>query len=135
MVSREELPVAGSKPFQSYWPVPRIGKSGEVFGARSIILLKDVDGVYTADPRSNPDAEFIPDITAAELLARNLPTLPIEPVVLELLTRGKLARKVFLEHFDRPLALARIISSLGLQPPSEALPDETKLWPQEPLDV
>ena len=67
---------------------------GEVFGARSIILLKDVDGVYTADPRSNPDAEFIPEITAAELLARNLPTLPIEPVVLELLTRGKLARNV-----------------------------------------
>jgi glycosyltransferase involved in cell wall biosynthesis len=44
----------------------------------------------------------------------------------EIYTRGKLARKVFLEHFDRPLALARIISSLGLQPPSEALPDETK---------
>jgi molybdenum storage protein len=67
---------------------------GEVFGARSIILLKDVDGLYTADPKSNPDAEFIPEIGAAELLSRNLPTLPIEPVVLELLTRGKLARSV-----------------------------------------
>jgi molybdenum storage protein len=67
---------------------------GEVFGARSIILLKDVDGVYTSDPKINPDAEFIAEITAAELLARNLPTLPIEPVVLELLRRGKLARNV-----------------------------------------
>jgi molybdenum storage protein len=67
---------------------------GEVFGARSIVLLKDVAGVYTADPKTNPDAEFIAEISAAELLARNLPTLPIEPVVLELLTRGKLVRSL-----------------------------------------
>jgi len=45
---------------------------GEVFGARSIILLKDVDGLYTADPKTNPDAEFIPEIDAAELIARKL---------------------------------------------------------------
>src|SRR6476660_8839576 len=54
----------------------------EVFGARSIILLKDVDGLYTADPKTHPDAEFIPRIDAAELLRMQLPTLPIEPVVL-----------------------------------------------------
>jgi len=67
---------------------------GEVFGARSIILLKDVDGLYTADPKTNPDAEFIPEIGAAELIARSLPTLPIEPVVVNLLTRAKLARSI-----------------------------------------
>jgi molybdenum storage protein len=67
---------------------------GEVFGARSVILLKDVDGVYTADPKTNPDAEFIAEITAAELISMRLPTLPIEPVVLELLTRAKLAKSV-----------------------------------------
>ena len=67
---------------------------GEVFGARSVILLKDVDGVYTADPKTNPDAEFIAEITAAELIGMRLPTLPVEPVVLELLTRAKLAKSV-----------------------------------------
>jgi molybdenum storage protein len=67
---------------------------GEVFGARSIILLKDVDGLYTADPKTNPDAELIPEINTAELIAPNLPTLPIEPVVLELLSRGRLARSI-----------------------------------------
>jgi len=51
----------------------------EVFGARKMIFLKDVDGLYTADPATNPDAEFIPDIRAADLIAQNLPTLPIEP--------------------------------------------------------
>jgi molybdenum storage protein len=67
---------------------------GEVFGARSVILLKDVDGIYTADPKTDPAAEFIPEATAQELIDRKLRTLPIEPVVLDLLTRAKLARSV-----------------------------------------
>src|SRR6266566_2172576 len=65
---------------------------GEVFGARSVIFLKDVDGLYAADPKTNPAAEFIPKIRAQELIDRKLPTLPVEPAVLELLTRAKLAR-------------------------------------------
>src|SRR5947209_4723626 len=67
---------------------------GEVFGARSIILLKDVDGLYTADPKTHPDAQFIPEIHVAELLAMQLPTLPIEPVVLQLLAKARLARSI-----------------------------------------
>ena len=46
---------------------------GEVFGARSVILLKDVDGLYTADPKTHPDAELIPEIRAAELIAHAAP--------------------------------------------------------------
>ena len=67
---------------------------GEVFGARSIILVKDVDGLYSADPKTNSAAKFIPEISAAELMRMQLPTLPIEPVVLELLTRAKLAKSI-----------------------------------------
>jgi molybdenum storage protein len=67
---------------------------GEVFGARSVILLKDVDGIYTADPKTVPDARFIPEITAAELIGMQLPTLPIEPAMLALLIRAKLAKSV-----------------------------------------
>ncbi len=66
----------------------------KVFGARSVILVKDVDGIYTADPKTNPDAEFITEISVTELIARELPTLPIEPVALELLARAKLARSI-----------------------------------------
>jgi len=67
---------------------------GEVFGARSIILLKDVDGLYTADPKTHRDATFIPKIRAADLIRTELETLPIEPVVLQLLTRAKLATSI-----------------------------------------
>jgi molybdenum storage protein len=67
---------------------------GEVFGARSIILVKDVDGLYTADPKTHPQAELIPDIRAADLIGLRLPTLPLEPVVLELLMRARLATSI-----------------------------------------
>src|ERR1700757_3961074 len=43
---------------------------GEVFGARSIILLKDVDGLHTADPKTHPGTEFISEIAVSELLRR-----------------------------------------------------------------
>ena len=66
----------------------------EVFGARSMVFLKDVDGLYTADPKTNADASFIPEIHADEVIRLKLATLPIEPVVLELLTRAKLARRI-----------------------------------------
>jgi molybdenum storage protein len=67
---------------------------GEVFGARTVILLKDVDGLYTADPKTHPAATFIAEIRAADLIGMRLETLPIEPVVLDLLTRARLATSV-----------------------------------------
>ena len=83
---------------------------GEVFGARSIILLKDVNGVYTADPKTDPDAEFIADIDAVDLIARRLPTLPVEPVVLQLLARGKLAQSIRIVNGLVPGNLTRALN-------------------------
>lgn len=96
----------GIPPYDLWGHPPAVGKIpphgsdagsylvGEVFGARSVILLKDVDGVYTADPKVDQNAKLIAEISAAELIARKLPTLPIEPVVLELLTRARLAKSI-----------------------------------------
>ncbi len=67
---------------------------GEVFGARSITLLKDVDGLYTDDPKTTKRAKLIPEINVAELAGMNLPTLPFETVLLTLLGRAKLAKSV-----------------------------------------
>jgi molybdenum storage protein len=66
----------------------------EVFGARSLIFLKDVDGLYTADPKTNPRAEFISEISVEELKRKEMPTLPIEPSVLELMSHARLAKSV-----------------------------------------
>jgi molybdenum storage protein len=81
----------------------------EVFGARKMIFLKDVDGLYSADPATHPDAEFIEEIRAADLLARGLPTLPIERAVVELLTRSKLAKEVQIINGLVPGTLTRAL--------------------------
>jgi molybdenum storage protein len=83
---------------------------GEVFGARSVILLKDVDGLYTADPKAHPNASFIPEIRASDLMRMQLPTLPIEPVVLDLLTRAKLATSVRIVNGLVPGNLTRALA-------------------------
>jgi molybdenum storage protein len=96
----------GIPPYDLWEHPPAIGKIpphgsdagsylvGEVFGARSIILVKDVDGVYDADPKENPGAKLIPEIDAGKLKRMALPTLPIEPVILDLLPRARLAKSI-----------------------------------------
>jgi molybdenum storage protein len=112
----------GIPPYDLWEHPPAIGKIpphgsdtgsylvGEVFGARSVILVKDVDGIYAADPKTNPDAEFIPEISVAELIARELPTLPIEPMALGLLARAKLARSIRLINGLVPGNLTRALN-------------------------
>jgi molybdenum storage protein len=112
----------GIPPYDLWEHPPAIGKIpphgsdagsylvAEVFGARSVILLKDVDGVYTANPKTNPEARLIPEVTAGELLRMQLPTLPIEPVVLELLTRAKLAKSVRVVNGLVPGNLTRVLA-------------------------
>ena len=41
-------------------------------GAEVVLLAKSVDGVYTADPRSDPTPSCIPEITHREVLERGL---------------------------------------------------------------
>src|SRR5919202_498676 len=57
----------------------------EVFGARSMIYVKDEEGLYTADPKKHPNATFIPTITVDELAELDLDDLVVERSVLELM--------------------------------------------------
>lgn len=70
--------------------------TAEVVGARRCILVKDEHGLFTDDPKRNPDAEFIAEISVEELIARKLPDLPIERTLLTALSRAKSVREVFL---------------------------------------
>jgi molybdenum storage protein len=83
---------------------------GEVFGVRRVIFLKDVDGLYTADPATHDDARFISDIGVHDLIAMKLETLPIEPVVLELLTRAKLVTSIRIVNGLVPGNLTRALA-------------------------
>jgi molybdenum storage protein len=63
----------------------------DAYGAARAIYIKDVDGVYTCDPATAADgeAELIPRISAADLVAMDLPTLPIDRLLLELMANAK----------------------------------------------
>ena len=86
----------------------------EVFGARSMIFLKDVDGLYSADPKADPAAEFIPEITAQQLIDSKLPTLPLESAMVDLLTRAKLVKQVRLVNGLTPGNLSRALSGASV---------------------
>ena len=82
----------------------------EVFGARSMIFLKDVDGLYTADPKTDPKAELISEISVPDLVHRNIPTLPIEPAVFDLMAHARLAHTVRLVNGLVPGNLTRALA-------------------------
>jgi molybdenum storage protein len=66
----------------------------EVFGARSMIYVKDEKGLYTADPKKDKHATFIPKITVAELQAMDLQDVIVERAVLDLMQNAKTRRSI-----------------------------------------
>jgi molybdenum storage protein len=57
----------------------------EVLGARSCILVKNVDGLFTEDPRVNAQAELIEEIGLPELIEMDMEDLVLERKLLYLL--------------------------------------------------
>lgn len=98
----------GFPPYEMFEFPPAVGKipqhrtdSGafliaDAYGAARSVYVKDVDGVYTCDPATAADgeAEFIARVGAAELLAMDLPSLPIDRIVLELMARAKHQKEI-----------------------------------------
>jgi molybdenum storage protein len=64
----------------------------ECFGCRSLVLVKDVDGLYDRDPKLNAGANFIKEISSAELRERRFETLPFDRVLIDLLENTRLLR-------------------------------------------
>lgn len=62
----------------------------ECFGCKTMTLVKDVDGLYGRDPKTDSGATFIPEISVDELERRNLPTLPFDRVLIQLLRTARL---------------------------------------------
>src|SRR5215203_3888442 len=66
----------------------------EVFGARSMIFVKDEKGLYTADPKKERGAKFIPKITVAELGELDLQDVVVERSVVELMKNATHRRSI-----------------------------------------
>lgn len=101
------IPIMSGMPPYDYWEKPpergRIPANrtdsgtfltAEYLGARSLIYVKDEDGLYTADPKKDPKARFIPDISVKDLLARDLDDLVVERVVLENMLHARHIKRI-----------------------------------------
>jgi molybdenum storage protein len=66
----------------------------ENFGCKAMIFVKDENGLYSANPKTNPDADFIPEITVEELKARSLQDSIVEFPVFDLMQSARHVRSV-----------------------------------------
>lgn len=82
----------------------------ECFGCKNLILVKDVDGLYDQDPKVNPTANFIREISSTEIKKRNFKTLPFERILLDLIDHSRLLRQFQIVNGRRP---ERIIAALS----------------------
>ena len=84
--------------------------TAEVVGARRCILVKDERGLFTADPKKDPQADFIPEIEVNDLLAMDLPDLAVERAMLHALARARSVREVFIINGREPGNLSRALA-------------------------
>ena len=84
--------------------------TAEVVGAQRCILVKDERGLFTADPKKDPAADFIPEIEVNELLALDLEDLAVERAMLQALARARSVREVLLVNGREPGNLNRALA-------------------------
>ncbi len=66
----------------------------DLIGSRRILFIKDEKGLFTDDPKKNPDAEFIPKIGARDLMEREQDDLVIERPCLEVIQNSEVIESV-----------------------------------------
>ncbi len=81
----------------------------EVFGARSMIYVKDEDGLFTADPKKDKHAKLVPRVTAAELIEMDLADLVVERAVVDFLRNAEHRRTIQVINGLKPGLLTRAL--------------------------
>jgi molybdenum storage protein len=84
--------------------------TAEVVGARRCILVKDEQGLYTADPKKDPSSRFIPEIEVNDLLALDLADLAVERAMLHALAHARSVREVLIINGRQPGTLTRTLA-------------------------
>jgi molybdenum storage protein len=101
------IPVMSGMPPFGYWEKREEGSripphrtdagvflSAEFLGSPRAIFIKDEDGLYTDDPKKDPAATHIARIKSKELIARGLPDVVVERIVVEYLSRAQWCKEL-----------------------------------------
>jgi molybdenum storage protein len=84
--------------------------TAEVVGAKRCILVKDERGLFTADPKKEPKADFIAEIEVNDLLALDLADLAVERAMLHALARARSVHDVLLVNGWEPGSLTKALA-------------------------
>jgi molybdenum storage protein len=84
--------------------------TAEVLGAKRCILVKDERGLFSADPKKDPTADFIPEIEVNELLSRDLTDLAVERALLHALAHAQSVREVLIVNGREPGNLTKALA-------------------------
>lgn len=117
------IPVIHGMPPYGYWEHPPKEGSippnrtdvgayllAEVIGARQCIFVKDEDGLYTDNPKKNPEVEFIPRIGAGELLDMGLDDLIVERAVLEFMLCARSVKEIQIVNGLKPGLITKALN-------------------------
>ena len=101
------IPVMHGMPPYDYFAIkPKVGRIpihrtdvglvilADFIGSKTVLFVKDENGLYTEDPKKNPDASFIAEIGAQDLLDRDQDDLVIERPCLEIIQNSEVIDKV-----------------------------------------
>jgi molybdenum storage protein len=101
------IPVMHGMPPYDYFAIkPKVGRIpihrtdvglvilADFIGSKTVVFVKDENGLYTDDPKKNPDASFIAEIGAKDLLDRDQDDLVIERPCLEIIQNSEVIDKV-----------------------------------------
>ena len=105
--SENIIPVMHGMPPYDYFAIkPKVGRIpihrtdvglvilADLIGSKTVLFIKDENGLYSNDPKKDPDAEFIAEIGAADLLALDQDDLVIERPCLEIIQNSEVIENV-----------------------------------------
>ncbi|MFT5399191.1 MAG: molybdenum storage protein [Planctomycetota bacterium] len=118
------IPICIGQPPYHFWEPPSVEKGqlpdngpdvglflmAEVMGARQVIYVKDVDGVYDKDPAKHSDAKFIAKISTTELLSDAFDDLPVEREMVRTLENARTIKSVRVINGLKPETLAAALN-------------------------
>ncbi len=101
------IPVMHGMPPYDYFAIkPKVGRIpihrtdvglvilADLIGSRTVLFIKDENGLYSDDPKKNPDATFIAEIGAQDLLDGGQDDLVIERPCLEIIQNSEVVEKI-----------------------------------------
>ncbi len=119
----ELIPILTLNPPHHYWEKPPVKgvlpESGADFGAymtaegmgsRSMVFVKDQDGLYEKDPKKSKDAKLIKRISTGEILNGDFEDLIIDRLVIEMLHKARHVKQI---HIVNGLKRGNILRALN----------------------